>query len=198
MSTAKDAKSGHPKHSPDHPGRAGDSEHAEAPTEAPTEARMPGERQTEGGWNSVSRRVLLAGTAAFAVGASARSVAAAAGGGHEHHDHAGSGDHALIRAAGDCAVAGEICDAHCQALLASGDTSLADCSAAVREMMAGCTALTKLAALGSKRLPEMAKLCSSILEACKLECEKHDHHEECTACAKACDGCLAECKKVMA
>ena len=91
MSTAKDSQSGHPKHSPDHPGRAADSQHAEAPTEArteaPTEARMPGERQTEGGRNSVSRRVLLAGTAAFAVGASARSVAAAAGGGHEHHDH---------------------------------------------------------------------------------------------------------------
>jgi len=158
------------------------------------------ERAHAGGSDpAISRRVLLAGAAAFAVGASA-TTATAAGGGHEHHhhDHGSGGEHALIRAAADCQVAGEICEAHCQAMLATGDTSLADCSAAVREMLAGCSALTKLAALGSKRLPEMAKLCHSMLEDCKAECDKHEDHDECKACAKACEGCIAECKKVMA
>ena len=163
-----------------------------------TETAEAGEFRLDGGDPAVSRRVLLAGAAAFAVGASA-GTATAAGGGHEHHDHdhGGGGEHALIRAAADCQVAGEICEAHCQAMLATGDTSLADCSAAVREMLTGCSALTKLAAAGSKRLPEMAKLCNSMLEDCKAECDKHKDHDECNACAEACDGCIAECKKVM-
>ena len=112
-------------------------------------------------------------------------------------DDGGGGEHALIRAAADCQVAGEICEAHCQTMLATGDTSLAECSAAVREMLAGCSALTKLAVSGSKRLPQMAKLCNSMLEDCKAECDKHKEHDECKACADACEGCIAECKKVM-
>jgi Cys-rich four helix bundle protein (predicted Tat secretion target) len=151
--------------------------------------------------NSISRRALLAGTAAFAVGASA--TLAKAGGqdghdGHAHHHAGGGGNHALVRAAGDCQIAGEICQAHCQAMLATGDTSLAACSASVRDMMASCSSLMQLAASDSKHLPGMAKICSQILEDCKAECEKHADHEECKECAKACEGCLKECKKVMA
>ena len=84
-----------------------------------TETAEAGEFRSDGGDPAVSRRVLLAGAAAFAVGASA-GTATAAGGGHEHHDHGDGGEHALIRAAADCQVAGEICEAHCQAMLAAG------------------------------------------------------------------------------
>ena len=151
--------------------------------------------------SSISRRALLAGTAAFAVGASATLAKAASHGGHDDHAHhhaAGGGNQPLVRAAGDCRIAGEICQAHCQAMLATGDTSLAACSASVSDMMAGCSGLMQLAASDSKYLPGMAKICSQILEDCKAECEKHGEHEECKACAEACDGCLKECKKVMA
>ena len=148
---------------------------------------------------SISRRALLAGTAAFAVAASAPQ-AMAAGQHHDHHDHhESSGGHAdLVRAAGACEITGELCQAHCQSMLAKGDTSLADCSRSVHEMMAGCSALMKLAAVNSTHLPAMAKLCSRILEDCKTACDKHEKHDECKACAKACAACIEECNKVAA
>ena len=148
---------------------------------------------------SISRRALIAGTAAFAAGLSASQAVAGGHEGHEGHaghDHSGGGRQALIRAAGECQIEGEICEAHCQAMLATGDTSLAACSAAVRDMMAGCSALSRLAASNSKNLPAMAAVCATILEDCKAECKKHPEHEECKACAKACDKCLAECNKI--
>ena len=103
----------------------------------------------------------------------------------------------MVGAAGECQVAGEICQAHCQTMLATGDNSLAACAASVRDMMASCSSLMQMAASNSKHLPAMAKLCSQILQECKDECEKHPEHAECKACAQACDGCLKECKKVM-
>ena len=167
-------------------------------TESLESQENPGEEMQ----SSISRRALLAGTAAIAVGASATSaIAAGGGGGHGHHGHhaQGKGSHeALVRAAGDCLIAGELCDAHCQAVLASGDSTLAACSAVVRDMSAGCSALIRLAAAGSRRLPEMAKTCSLLLEDCKAECDKHPEHEECKACSKACEACLKACEGVLA
>jgi Cys-rich four helix bundle protein (predicted Tat secretion target) len=155
--------------------------------------------QASEGELSISRRALLAGTAAFAAGLSAAQAAAGSSEGHEGHaghHHSGGGGNALIRAAGECRVAGEICDAHCESMLATGDTSLAACSAAVRDMMAACSALSRLAASNSKNLPAMAGVCRKILEDCKAECNKHPEHEECKACAEECDKCLAECNKI--
>ena len=161
--------------------------------------------QTLDGEPSISRRALIAGTAALAASFSAAQAVAAGGGGHAGHagheghaghHHSGGGRTSLIRAAGECMVEGEICEAHCQAMLATGDTTLASCSAAVRDMMAGCSALTQLAASDSKHLPAMAAVCATILEACKAECKKHPEHEECKACASACDKCIAECNKI--
>ena len=151
--------------------------------------------QAGGGGASISRRALLAGTAAFAVGASASRALA---GDHDHHHDDSAGNDALVRSAGDCGITGEICQAHCQAMLATGDTSLAACSASVNEMMAGCSALMQLAASNSKHLPAMAKLCSAILRDCKAACDKHSEHDECKACSKACAECIEECEKVAA
>ncbi len=174
-------------------------------TASNAEQAQGGVVQKDSSENSISRRALLAGTAALAVGASATLAKAASHEGHGDHAHGHAHDHAanggnqaLVRAAGDCRIAGEICQAHCQKMLATGDTSLAACSASVSDMMASCSSLMQLAASDSKHLPGMAKICSQILEDCKAECEKHGEHEECKACAKACEGCLKECKKVMA
>jgi Cys-rich four helix bundle protein (predicted Tat secretion target) len=151
---------------------------------------------------SISRRALISGTAALAAGFSASQAVAAGDGGHAGHEghaghhHSGGNRTSLIRAAGECMIEGEICEAHCQAMLATGDATLASCSAAVRDMMAGCSALTQLAASDSKNLPAMAAVCATILEDCKAECKKHPEHQECMACASACDKCIAECKKI--
>ena len=153
--------------------------------------------EKEGLESSISRRALIAGTAAFAVGASASQAMAGDHPKHSHHHDAGGDNTGLVRASGDCQIAGEICQAHCQTMLATGDNSLAACAASVRDMMASCSSLMQMAASNSKHLPAMAKLCSQILKECKDECEKHPEHAECKACAQACDVCLKECKKVM-
>ena len=166
-----------------------------------TELLEPQENPGEEKAGSISRRALLAGSAAVVAAASANSAMASGGGGHGHHGHHAQGNasnEALVRAAGDCLIAGEFCDAHCQVTLASGDSTLAACSAAVRDMSAGCSALVRLAVAGSRRLPEMAKTCILLLEDCKAECDKHPEHEECKACLQACDACLEACKKVLA
>ena len=145
--------------------------------------------------STISRRALLAGTAALAVGVSTGSARA---GEHAAHSTKGTAREALVRTAGDCEITGELCQAHCQAMLATGDTRLADCSASVNEMTASCSALMRLAASDSSYLPAMAGLCVEILENCKVICEKHSKHEVCRACAEACGACIEECKKVMA
>ena len=155
-----------------------------------------GKSQTLGEGSTISRRALLAGTAALAVSVSTSGALAG-----EFDARSGDSTKAerdsLVRAAGNCGTLGELCQAHCQSLLAAGDTRLADCSASVNEMMASCSALMQLAASDSKYLPAMAKLCSGILEDCKAVCEKHAKHDVCKACAEACGECLEECKKVM-
>ena len=146
--------------------------------------------------SAISRRALLAGTAALAVSVS--TSGALAGELDTHSGDSKAERDSLVRAAGNCVTLGELCQAHCQSLLAAGDTRLALCSASVNEMTASCSALMQLAASDSKYLPAMAKLCSGILEDCKAVCEKHSKHDVCRACAEACDECLEECKAVMA
>ena len=151
--------------------------------------------QTTPETSSISRRALLAGTAALAAaGLSSASQAAPHSDSHAHG--AGHDANDLVRTAGDCIVTGELCQAHCQVTLAQGDTRLADCSKSVYEMMAGCTALMQLAAVQSESLPAMTRVCIGLLKDCKAACEKHAKHAVCRACADACEACLEECRKV--
>ena len=138
----------------------------------------------------------MAGAAALTVLASAR--AASADSHHEHHEHHHSAANAeLVAAALDCVRRGDECTAHCLAEFKAGDTSLAECAAAVEETVAVCVALAKLAALDSKNLGSFAAACAEICEHCETECRVHeDTHESCRACADACARCVEECKKV--
>ncbi|MAI78873.1 MAG: hypothetical protein CL917_08035 [Deltaproteobacteria bacterium] len=165
----------------------------------PTPTTKPAPRESEDSkpkaQNQISRRALIAGTAALAVASS--SGRAFASSSPHHGSHAVRRDD-LVRSAGNCGTTGEICQAHCQQMLATGDTRLADCSASVAEMTASCSTLAHFAASNSEYLPAMAKLCIQILKDCKATCEKHPKHEECMACAEACEHCIEECEKVAA
>lgn len=155
------------------------------------------ELHTTGDTGPISRRALLAGTAALAaVGLSSGAQAASGSHAGPHAHGSGTGHNDLVRTAGDCIVTGELCQAHCQVTLAQGDTRLADCSKSVYEMMAGCTALMQLAAVQSEALPAMTRVCIGLLEDCQATCEKHAKHAVCQACADACEKCLEECRKV--
>jgi|GEM_PF-426397 len=129
--------------------------------------------------------------------------------GHEgHKGHEGHGDApasaeaagvdtALVNTIADCIAAGRVCLSHCLRLLGSGDTSMADCSKAVSDMLAICQASESLAAANSKHLKALAKVCIDGCTDCAKACTPHvGHHAECKACKEACDATIEAMKAV--
>lgn len=102
-----------------------------------------------------------------------------------------------IDAATDCAKKGEICIAHCQEMLASGDKSMAGCLKTALEMVAACNALVKLASMQSKGTKKMAALCAELCRECEKACKEHaEHHAVCKDCMESCNACAKECDKI--
>jgi Cys-rich four helix bundle protein (predicted Tat secretion target) len=126
--------------------------------------------------------------------------------GHEGHEGHGDVpataadagvDTALVNTIGDCISAGRVCLSHCLRLLGSGDTSMADCSKAVTDMLAICQASESLAAANSKHLKALAKVCIDGCTDCAKACTPHvGHHPECKACKEACDATIEAMKAV--
>src|SRR4051794_12244899 len=77
---------------------------------------------------------------------------------HGHHSGHGTGNAALAAAASNCVLKGEACLQHCMEMLTTGDTSMVDCSKAVREMLLYCQALSKAASQNSKHIKQLAKI----------------------------------------
>lgn len=149
-----------------------------------------------------ARRALLKGVgvaaALVASGAVSQAVAAADEHAH-HHPMVDNGRNGLIDSAMACIKSGEACNAHCLELFKAGDTSVAGCAASVQEMLAACTALTKLAAYNSRHLKATVQLCMSVCEDCEKECRKHEkEHIECKTCADSCLDCIKLCKVYLA
>jgi Cys-rich four helix bundle protein (predicted Tat secretion target) len=132
------------------------------------------------------RDVLLAG-AALAMSASgiARTAEAA--------------EATLVDELGRCAETGNVCLQHCLAHLGKGETALAECAVAVRDMLAVCNAVGVLAAAESRYLKASARLCLDVCEGCENACRPHrDHHPECRACGDACAAVIAKLRPLLA
>lgn len=100
-------------------------------------------------------------------------------------DAAGAGD--LVDAALSCIKTGEACLDHCFMAFGAGDTTLARCAATVRDMLAGCEAIVKLAPQNSSRLAAFVAACKDLCADCEAECRKHaGTHEVCKQCADSC------------
>lgn len=120
---------------------------------------------------------------------------------HHHHQHGAMGQPytALSTTAGHCLQAGETCLSHCLVLLGQGESDMAPCAQAVREMLAVCDALARLALQQSSFTPAQAKVAAEVCAHCQKACQEHaDQHEECQACAKACAACEKECRALAA
>jgi len=103
---------------------------------------------------------------------------------------------ALAAAAAQCIEAGNACLQHCLDMLGSGDTSLAECSQAVRQMLAICTAVGPIADARSKYLKPLARICLDACTDCEQACRKHEaHHAPCKHCAEACARTITEAKR---
>lgn len=146
------------------------------------------------------RQLLFASAGALAASAVPATTAHAA---KPKGEHAGHGDHtghamptepphgALIDAITGCHKAGEYCRQHCLELFATGDTSMAECSVAVADMLAVCAATRTLAVANSPLLPELRVACKKACTRCEEVCREHAaHHAACKACADACAAVL--------
>jgi Cys-rich four helix bundle protein (predicted Tat secretion target) len=148
----------------------------------------------------MNRREVLLNTSAMAIAASLGAIAcgaqnaaaqaavipAAPGGG-------------LVDTGFDCQRTGEACAEHCVRMLATGDTSMAECLLAVREMLPATAALAHLAGMSSKLVPAAARLALDACESCQAACRKHaEVHFVCRDCADSCARTIAACRKVAA
>jgi Cys-rich four helix bundle protein (predicted Tat secretion target) len=117
------------------------------------------------------------------------------------HEHAGHGDHAghaaaasspLLDAVMACHAAGLACQEHCLVELSSGNTAMAECMAAVVDMLPVCEATAALARRSSALLSSATPLCRAACEACRDACVDHvGHSDACRACHAACEAVLA-------
>jgi Cys-rich four helix bundle protein (predicted Tat secretion target) len=105
---------------------------------------------------------------------------------------------ALMETSAKCVSTGNECLRHCFGMLSMNDTSMADCTKAVYDLIAACGALETLAAVNSTFTPALAKTVADMCLACKKECDKFPKIAECTACGDACKACADECHKIAA
>lgn len=115
---------------------------------------------------------------------------------HEGHHGMEVGRYgALVQAFAICAGAATECVAHCQRLLAEGDTMMAECLKTSLACDALCPAVARLARLDSDAAPAIAKSSIPVMEACIEACKPHiEHHAFCKACFDACGAAVAAAK----
>lgn len=147
----------------------------------------------------MQRRQWIGAAAALAAAASAGHALAQAGAkpaAGAHHHHGGNAKtELLVDALSECINKGETCLAHCLVLLGEGDRTVAGCARSVNETIALCEGLRKLAAQGSPRAAQVARIARAACLDCEKECRKHEKkHAECRDCAKACAACARECE----
>ena len=146
---------------------------------------------------TLTRRTLLLSTAGGLLGASTPALAQAEE--HEAKHAAHSAHHDLVEAALNCVSWGQQCQKHIMSLFASGDTSLAQCSVRIQDMIAVCNAVASLAAAESDYLKPLAKVCIDVCDSCEKECRKHEQkHAICKETADACARVVSACKKLVA
>ena len=112
---------------------------------------------------------------------------------------AGSPTPELVQLGSACVQVGELCEAHCFQLLATGDTSLANCARSANLMVAMCRSLVSASAQNSARLKEITRACGLVCRDCEAACKPHaGHHDICRRCMESCRTCATACEKASA
>jgi len=121
-----------------------------------------------------------------------------------HHDHGTPKARPVSKelknlqdSAFNCLKAGEICLAQCNAVLAGGKTSMADCQSAVLNMLSVIDATSKVATYNTADhvlIKSLANACADYCRKCEKECKPHiEAHAECKDCMDACISCAKAC-----
>ncbi len=149
----------------------------------------------------MDRRDMILSTAAMAVSASLGAIACGAANATAQgvatipRDAAA----ALTDLALDCQKKGAACLEHCDRLIAAGDTSMVECEANVRDMLAVTEMLAKLAKPGSMHLAAAARITADICQDCEASCRRHaEQHAVCRDCADSCAKIVARVRQLTA
>jgi Cys-rich four helix bundle protein (predicted Tat secretion target) len=101
----------------------------------------------------------------------------------------------LALAAAECLAICEECTAHCQRMMAQGDTAMAQCLRTTLELAPLCASVKTLASYGSEYTKAVAKVCIEACQKCAEACKEHAaHHEICKKCHDECLQCIEACK----
>ena len=107
----------------------------------------------------------------------------------------------VAEAAHACVAIADDCLRHCHQRLSSGDTTMAECHGTVLNMIAVCTAMTKLATYRTASMAHaksLAAACRELCLECANACKVHaGHHAECKACMQHCEKCAEACQALM-
>lgn len=146
------------------------------------------------------RNIILGATAVAATAGLGFTAEAEASMDHKHIHHAiPEKRQKVINASLQCVKDGQACAQHCIEMFKMKDTSMANCSDNVHQMLATCTAMSQLASFNSKHLKDFAKVCIKVCEDCKDACDEHaDKHVECKACSDSCKDCIKACENYIA
>jgi Cys-rich four helix bundle protein (predicted Tat secretion target) len=118
---------------------------------------------------------------------------------HSHHKHHAPKHQDLVDAALECVAKGQVCINHCLELMATGDTSVAECAKSVNLTIPFCDAFARFAVADADMLKDMAKMCVKVCDNCEKACQEHeDEHVECFECAEACRNSIRACGKYLA
>ena len=100
----------------------------------------------------------------------------------------------------DCLKKGEACYGHCLEMLKKGDTSMKECHSTLSNMMAACTAMSKISSYDSAKpdaIRKLAAVCASLCRDCSDSCKVHaEHHAVCKTCMEACNKCASACDDI--
>jgi len=144
----------------------------------------------------MKRREFIAAVGAVAAAVSSSSAfAETAGAVHNMHPPKYKG---VSDAAAKCVLDGNNCLRHCFGMLTMNDTSMAECTKASFDVIAGCGALETLASVNSAHTSALAKTVAEMCLACKKECDKFPQYSECVDMGASCKACAEECKKIAA
>ncbi|EMM88490.1 hypothetical protein LEP1GSC039_3167 [Leptospira santarosai str. 2000027870] len=105
-------------------------------------------------------------------------------------------DREILELASKCILNSEICLAHCDESLSSGDTMLANCLKTVKDTLVLCKAFVSLESSHSPFAQKIAVTCIEACQICEKECRTHESHDRiCKNCADSCREFIVELRK---
>jgi len=114
----------------------------------------------------------------------------------EHH-HATAEMDACMKACARCAKECESCFTHCTNLVAEGKKEHLRTLRTCNDCGDMCAMAGKLVARGGPFMNAMCEACAKACDGCGAECAKSPHDEHMTRCADACKDCAKACREMV-